>query len=119
MNSHVSRPLGFTLGALALLLATSAILTMRAAGTNVNPNQPAMTVVRGGPYRFTRNPMYLALCLLQLALGFLIDDWTMLLFTLPLALLLHLGVILREEKYLEAKFGDQYLALKRNVRRWI
>ena len=92
---------------------------MRAAGTHVNPAKPALLIVRGGPYRFTRNPMYLALCLVQAGIGFLLNDWITLLFVVPLALVLHFGVILPEERYLEAKFGEQYLALKREVRRWI
>src|SRR5215469_9805559 len=54
---------------LAPTLALSALRTMKAAGTNVHPSEPALTIVRGGPFRFTRNPMYLALCLLQVALG--------------------------------------------------
>ena len=63
--------------------------------------------------------MYLSLCLLQLALGFVLDGWIALLFTIPLVLILHFGVIRREESYLEAKFGEQYLVFKRKVRRWI
>jgi protein-S-isoprenylcysteine O-methyltransferase Ste14 len=104
---------------LAPTLALSALRTMKAAGTNVDPAKPALTIVRGGPFRFTRNPMYLALCLLQVALGFFLNDWITLFFVVPLALILHYGVILREEKYLTAKFGEPYLQLKREVRRWI
>jgi protein-S-isoprenylcysteine O-methyltransferase Ste14 len=63
--------------------------------------------------------MYLALCLLQVALGFFLNDWITLLFAVPLALFLHYGVILREERYLTAKFGVPYLELKREVRRWL
>ena len=63
--------------------------------------------------------MYLALCLVQAGIGFLLNDGITLLFVVPLALILHSGVILPEERYLEAKFGEQYLALKREVRRWI
>ena len=63
--------------------------------------------------------MYLSLCLLQLALGFVLDSWIPLLLTIPLMLILHFGVILREESYLETKFGEQYLAFKREVHRWI
>ena len=92
---------------------------MRAAGTNVNPAKPALLIVRGGPYRFTRNPMYLALCLVQMAIGFFLNDWITLLFVVPLAIVLHFGVILPEERYLEAKFGEPYLDLKHEVRRWI
>jgi len=63
--------------------------------------------------------MHLGLCLIQVALSFFFNDCASLLFVIPLAFVLHYEIILREEKYLEAKFGDQYLALKRNVRRWI
>jgi protein-S-isoprenylcysteine O-methyltransferase Ste14 len=104
---------------LAPTLALSALRTMKAAGTNVHPSEPALTLVRYGPFRFTRNPMYLALCLVQIALGFFLNDWITLLFVVPLALILHYGVILREERYLTAKFGDPYLEYKREVRRWI
>jgi protein-S-isoprenylcysteine O-methyltransferase Ste14 len=109
---------GIVLVILAPTLALSALVTFKKAGTNVHPSEPALTIARGGPYRFTRNPMYLALCLLQVALGFFLNDWITLLFVVPLALILHYGVILREEKYLAAKFGEPYLELKRAVRRW-
>jgi protein-S-isoprenylcysteine O-methyltransferase Ste14 len=104
---------------LAPTLALSALRTMKAAGTNVHPSEPALTLVRGGPFRFTRNPMYLALCLVQIALGFFLNDWITLLFVVPLAFILRNGVILREESYLAAKFGEPYLQYKREVRRWI
>ena len=104
---------------LAPTLALSALRTMKAAGTNVHPSEPALTLVRGGPFCFTRNPMCLALCLVQVGLGFFLNDWITLLFVVPLALILHNGVILREERYLIAKFGEPYLQYKREVRRWI
>src|ERR1700730_1117865 len=108
----VSLSLGIIFALIAPSLALWALRVMKGAGTNVDPSEPALTIVRSGPFRFTRNPMYLALCLLQVALGFLLHDWITLLFVLPLALILKHGVILREERYLEAKFGDQYIALK-------
>jgi protein-S-isoprenylcysteine O-methyltransferase Ste14 len=110
---------GIVLVILAPTLALSAVVTMKKAGTNVNPAEPALTIVRGGPFRFTRNPMYLALCLLQVGLGFFLNDWITLLFVVPLALIMHYGVVLREERYLSAKFGEPYLELKREVRRWL
>ena len=110
---------GIALVILAPTLALSALVTMKKAGTNVNPSEPALTIVRGGPFRFTRNPMYLALCLLQVALGFFLNDWITLVFVVPLVLIMHYGVVLREERYLTAKFGEPYLELKRAVRRWL
>jgi protein-S-isoprenylcysteine O-methyltransferase Ste14 len=119
MSSYrISLVCGIVLVILAPTMALSAVVTFKKAGTNVNPAEPALTIVRGGPFRFTRNPMYLALCLLQVALGFFLDDWITLLFVVPLFLILHYGVVLREEKYLAAKFGEPYLELKREVRRW-
>ena len=104
---------------LAPTLTLSAFRTMKSAGTNVHPSEPALTIVRGGPFRFTRNPLYLALCLLQIALGFFLNDWITLLFVVPLTVIFHYGVVLREERYLTAKFGESYLQYKREVHRWI
>jgi protein-S-isoprenylcysteine O-methyltransferase Ste14 len=119
MKYSISLVCGMVFIILAPTLALSALRTMKAAGTNVHPSEPALTLVRGGPFRFTRNPMYLALCLVQIALGFFLDDWITLLFVVPVALILHYGVILREERYLTAKFGEPYLQYKSEVRRWI
>ncbi len=110
---------GIVLIILAAALALSALVTMKAAGTNVLPSQPALTIVRGGPFRFTRNPMYLAFWFVQVALGFFLNDWITLLFVVPLIVIFHYGVVLREERYLTAKFGEPYLQYKREVRRWI
>jgi protein-S-isoprenylcysteine O-methyltransferase Ste14 len=115
----ISLGIGVGFFIIAPLLAIPAMWQMKAAGTNVHPSEPTTTIVRGGPYRFTRNPMYLALTLLQVGVAFLLNDAITFLFAAALALILHFGVILREERYLEAKFGDEYLALKRSVRRWI
>ena len=119
MNGNVSLVCGIIIAALAPTLALSAMVVMKKGGTNVLPSKPALTIVRGGPYRLTRNPMYLALCLLQLALGFFLNDWIALLFVVPIGVILHFCVVLREERYLAAKFGESYLQLKRDVRRWI
>ncbi len=119
MSYRASLVCGIVLVILAPTLALSALVMMKTAGTNVNPAKPALAIVRGGPFRFTRNPMYLALCLLQVAFGFFLNDWITLLFVVPLVLIMHYGVILREERYLTAKFGEPYLELKREVRRWL
>jgi len=119
MRHSVSLSFGIVLALVSVSLALWAVGVMKAAGTNVRPDRPTLAIVRSGPYQFTRNPMYLAMCLLQLALGFVLDDWIPVLFTILLMVILHFGVILREESYLEAKFGEQYLAFKREVRRWI
>ncbi len=118
-NYRICLVCGIALMMVALVLAVSALFIMLGAGTNVDPAKPALTIVRGGPFRFTRNPMYLALCFFQIAIGFFLNDWIILLFVIPLFFILHYGVVLREERYLAAKFGEPYLQLKREVRRWL
>ena len=119
MKYSVSLPLGIFIALVAVCFALWAERVMKKAGTNVRPDRPTLAIVASGPFRFMRNPLYLSLCLLQLALGFMLDGWIPLLFAILLMAILHFGVILREEKYLEAKFGEQYLTYKRKVRRWI
>ncbi len=89
-----------------------------AAGTNIRPDQPTNALVTDGLFAYSRNPVYvggmIATLGLALALG---SDW-MVILLLPAALLLHYGVVLREERYLEAKFGASYLAYKRSVPRY-
>ena len=119
MNYRICLACGVLFVILAATLALSAFRTMKAGGTNILPSEPALTIVQNGPFRFTRNPIYFAFCLLHIALGFFLNDWITLLFVVPLALIFHYGVVLREERYLIAKFGEPYLQYKREVRRWI
>jgi len=110
---------GVLSGAAGLAIVLWARAQMVRAGTNVRPDKPSTAIVTTGPYRFTRNPMYLSLCLLNLGIAFGIGDLVPALLTLPLAVVLHVGVILREERYLRGKFGETYSAYCRQVRRWL
>jgi protein-S-isoprenylcysteine O-methyltransferase Ste14 len=104
---------------LSVVLGGWANFTMRRAGTNVIPSQPALAIVSNGPFRFTRNPIYLANAAIYLALALIFNTlWPFLLFV-PMLLVLQWGIIRREERYLEAKFGEPYLAYKARVRRWL
>jgi len=114
-----ARTIGVILAVAAGAQAFWAKRIMMRAGTNVRPSQPTTAIVAAGPYRYTRNPMYLSLCLLYLGLCLLINGVLPVLFLVPLALTLHFGVIRREERYLAAKFGETYLAYQRRVRRWL
>ncbi len=104
---------------LAGILAVLASRTMRQAGTNVAPSQPTTAIVTNGPFRFTRNPIYLSLTLLYGSISLLTNAlWPMLI--LPIVLIIiDRGVIVREERYLEDKFGEEYAQYKARVRRWI
>jgi protein-S-isoprenylcysteine O-methyltransferase Ste14 len=114
----VATPAGIALTLAAIALFVASVRRFRAAGTPVPGNQPTTAMVGSGPYRFSRNPIYLAFSLLQLGLAFWVNSAALLLALIPAIVLLSLVVIPREERYLEAKFGAQYLAYKAAVRRW-
>jgi protein-S-isoprenylcysteine O-methyltransferase Ste14 len=105
--------------ALSFALAGSAILAFQKAGTNVHPTHPALKIVENGPYRLSRNPMYLGILVMLFGLGLIFSlDWAIVL-TPVLWAVLHFGVVKREESYLEAKFGEAYTEFRDRTRRWI
>lgn len=99
-------------------IAFSAARQFQGADTNVDPTKPALVVVKTGPYRFTRNPMYVGLLSVHLGLGLALSfDWVLII-TPILWAVLHWGVVLREETYLTEKFGVDYSTLLSSTRRW-
>jgi protein-S-isoprenylcysteine O-methyltransferase Ste14 len=92
---------------------------MKAAGTNIRPDMPTTAIVADGPFELTRNPLYLSVIVMFVGIGLVIASPIFLVIIVPLVLVLHFGVVLREERYLEAKFGDAYRAYKSRVRRWV
>lgn len=101
------------------LLARFAERAMKRAGTNVRPDQPTLAIVTDGPFRYTRNPLYLAATGLYLAVTLLVDAVWPVVLLVPMLVVLELGVIRREERYLDAKFGESYRAYRARVRRWL
>jgi protein-S-isoprenylcysteine O-methyltransferase Ste14 len=119
LPGRVARTLGWPLVACGLVIGFLGDREMHRAETNVDPYKPATSVVTGGPFRFTRNPLYLSMTLIYGGISALAN-------ALPAALLLPVvlrlmrrGVIEREERYLERKFGDEYIEYKEKVPRWI
>ena len=110
---------GLALVALGTGIAIWGRRTMVAAGTNVNPSRPAMTIVSSGPFRFSRNPLYLCLTLMYLGLTLAVNTWWGFVALIPLIILMHAGVVLREERYLEKKFGEPYRQYRSRVRRYL
>lgn len=105
--------------AVGFALAIWAIAALRNAGTRVEPNKPTTAIVAAGPYKFTRNPIYIGIFLGQAGLAIGFDTLWMLAMLLPLYLVIRYGVIAREEAYLARKFGAVYLTYKARVRRWL
>lgn len=110
---------GGAIFAAAVWINVTGFLAFRKAETNVNPYKPALTVVRNGPYRFTRNAVYLGMVLSVFGLGLVCSTLWGPLLAAVLFLTLHFGVVLREERYMEAKFGEAYTELLATTRRWL
>jgi protein-S-isoprenylcysteine O-methyltransferase Ste14 len=111
--------LGAVVFVLALALAIWAIDTMTRAGTNVPTNRPTTAIVESGPYRFTRNPIYLGMFGGLIGLGIAFDNPWLLAMLAPFALVIRYGVVAREEAYLERLFGEAYRGYRQRVRRWL
>jgi protein-S-isoprenylcysteine O-methyltransferase Ste14 len=119
----VTEPTGYWIGG-ALLVAGAALAfwgrgVMDRAGTNVDPRKPTTAIVEAGPFRFTRNPLYVAMTILYLGLAFCLNDIWFLPVLVVLLVVMHYGVVLREERYLETKFGQPYRDYTQRVRRWL
>jgi protein-S-isoprenylcysteine O-methyltransferase Ste14 len=123
LGTGVPRPWRMLLAALLsvafALVNGTAYRMMGRARTGVLPGRPATRILSTGPFRVSRNPLYVGLLLLYASVALLLDaGWALAL--LPVAFLgLHFGAVLPEETYLAAKFGEEYLSYKRRVRRWL
>jgi protein-S-isoprenylcysteine O-methyltransferase Ste14 len=112
-------PLGASLIVVAIALFAYSVAKFRAAGTPVPARKPTTVIVRTGPYRFSRNPIYLAFSLFQLGISIWINSLWLLITLAGAVGLIHYVVIPREEQYLERRFGAQYSDYKISVRRWL
>jgi protein-S-isoprenylcysteine O-methyltransferase Ste14 len=119
----VSRAVSVQLGGTAVLVAVAlflyAVRTFRTAGTPVPGNRPTTTIVRTGPYRYSRNPIYLSFSLLQLDVAVWVNSLWLLVTLLPAVALMSFVVIPREEQYLETRFPSDYLPYTASVPRWL
>ncbi len=111
--------LGWAMLAAGLGILALGALSLKRAGTPMNPYRPSTVLVTAGPYRYSRNPLYIALMLAYLGTAVVVNTvWPIML--LPgLLFLMQWGVIAREERYLERRFGDEYRRYQARVRRWL
>lgn len=119
IESPLSHFIGWPLVAFSIALVNWGLWHMRQAGTEVDVHKPDTALVTGGPFRFSRNPLYIGLTVLYLAISILVKTFWPLLF-LPFVLLVMIkGVIVREERHLEKIFGEDYTKYKARTRRWL
>lgn len=100
-------------------LVAWALGLFRRRGTPPDPNETPAVLVVSGPYRFTRNPMYLGVTLVLLGIGLLLGTWPYLLAPLAFGTVISLTRIPAEERQMEALFGEAYRHYRRRVRRWL
>ena len=111
--------LGAVVVVLAIALFAYSVAKFHAAGTPVPARKPTTAIVRSGPYRLSRNPIYLAFSLAQVGIAIWANSLWLLATLLGALSLVNRVVIPREERYLEDKFGADYLDYKATVRRWL
>jgi len=110
--------LGYGLIVVSLIVAGLCFREFKVSSTSIKPDQSTTTIVRKGPYRFSRNPMYICMVLLHFGVALWMNSVWVLLSIVPALLIIAVYVIPREERYLQRKFGKTYLDYKDSVRRW-
>ncbi len=119
VSRAASVPIGATVVLVAVALFLYAVRTFQTADTPVPGNRPTTTIVRTGPYRWSRNPIYLSFSLLQLGVACWVNSLWLLVTLIPALALMSFVVIPREEHYLETHFPSDYLPYRASVRRWL
>ena len=111
--------LGIALVAVGIGVGVWGRITLLKAGTTVNPLKPTTAIATGGPFQFTRNPLYVGIMSVFIGISLAVGTLWGFVVLVPTFLVLHFGVVLREERYLERKSGESYLAYKKSVRRYL
>jgi len=119
LSTTLARGIGVVCVLVSLPLALATLRVLSRARTPVDPMKPTTALVTEGPFRYSRNPIYVALTLLYVGVALLINALWILLLVVPAVLVLRYGVIAREEAYLTRKFGDAYRQYTAQVRRWL
>jgi protein-S-isoprenylcysteine O-methyltransferase Ste14 len=119
LQPRVAMIAGVVIIVVALVLMLAAVIQLRRARTALMPYRPTTAIVESWPYSFSRNPIYLAMAIVYIGVSIFFNTfWPFLL--LPLVMLvMQRGVIEREERYLEQKFGGDYVDYRFRVRRWL
>jgi protein-S-isoprenylcysteine O-methyltransferase Ste14 len=110
---------GTVLFIIGLVIGVAGLQGLRASGTNISTDLPTTALVVDGIYRWSRNPLYLAVTLAYVGLAIAAGSAWAVILLFPLLVVMNIGVISREERYLEREFGDAYRAYKSRVRRWL
>ena len=113
------RGVGWFLFTVSFGIAFWAISTLHRNQTVVDPRGKVTTIVKEGPFRYSRNPIYLALLLLYIGATAIFHLLWAVILLVPVFLALQYGVVIPEEQYLRANFGEEYVLYSASVRRWL
>ena len=116
---NLAMPFGVAFIVAAIALAFLGFRELGRHKTTIRPDEPSAAIVKTGPYRFTRNPLYVSLSALHLGIGLWMNNLWVVVMLVPVGVVMTTQVIAREEAYLERAFGEDYLRYKASVRRWI
>ena len=119
LSTPLARWIGVVCVLVSLPLALATFRVLSRAHTPVDPMKPTTALVTEGPFRYSRNPIYVALTLLYVGVALLINALWILLLVVPALVVLRYGVIAREEAYLTRTFGDAYRQYTAQVRCWL
>ena len=118
-GSFVIKYIGILVVILGIFVVILASRYFKHAETNIEPWKPTTKIISTGIYGYSRNPIYLAFCLVQIGIAvFLNSFWILVSIIVSASLVYHIA-IKKEEGYLETKFGDDYIRYKKKVRRWL
>jgi protein-S-isoprenylcysteine O-methyltransferase Ste14 len=117
--NELALAVGLTFVALGFALVTVSFRNFRRADTSVVPSEPSTALVTTGPYRFTRNPIYIGFVLAYFGFAIVLTSMWVLLLLIPVLAILQRGVVVPEEAYLRRKFGDAYRKYQARVPRWL
>lgn len=118
-NSIIFRFLGIILTIAAILLFVKSVRIFNLRKEKIHPRSISTQIFKDGPFQFSRNPIYLAMFVLLIGVGLTLNSFWFLYSGLVVVIMLHYGVIIPEENYLEKEFGKDYLEYKKTVRRWL
>lgn len=119
-----ARPAGWMAAGLVVVLLGAALILwavweFRRHKTAVRPWKATRVIVEGGPYAFSRNPIYISFALIQVGIGLWSNQLAVVLMVIPAIIATRVLVIAREERYLARKFGEPYREYMTRVRRWL
>ena len=118
-NSIIFIFLGIILTSGAILLFVKSVRIFNLRKEKIHPRSISTQIFKDGPFQFSRNPIYLAMFVLLIGVGLTLNSFWFLYSGLVVAIMIHYGVIIPEENYLEKEFGKDYLEYKKTVRRWL